>query len=162
MSETVGRITLMCGFPASGKTTFLKESATSSMVILCPDEYRIALTGRNFFKAAEDAVWSAVKLTARVMAGTQRRHVIIDATHLTEASRAQWIRLGDELGVFVSCNYMTAEWERCCKRNLARTPRVPDDVMERMRLSYVEPSQKEGFCTVTPVYPRARSKGICA
>jgi len=144
--RTAGLITLMCGFPGSGKTTSIKNMPYGS--VICPDEYRMALLGKSFFRPAEDFVWGAVKLTARVMAGIQRNHIYIDACHLTEGSRAQWIRLADEIGSVIRCYHVSTDWETCVRRNNDRPCPVPQSEMDRMREIYVPPLLKEGFYTV--------------
>lgn len=143
---------IMCGFPGSGKSTYLSEnfSATSSEVILCPDDFRLVITGRQYHGPAEDIVWSHVKTTARVL--LKRGYgVVIDATHLTITSRKQWIRLADEIDVGVGCLWQKVTPDVARQRNGVRSDGhvVPERVMNRMIRFFVEPTVQEGFGSVS-------------
>jgi len=138
-----GSITLMVGLPGCGKSTFLEHCTDS--VVLCPDHYRKVLTGQDYFAPAEDSVWSHVKVTARVMVGICHKHIVIDATHLTVGSRAQWIRIAKSLEVPISCVVFHVPYEVCLERNNARNRVVPEDIMEHMRDLFEPPTEEEGF-----------------
>lgn len=149
----IGKLTLMCGYPGSGKSTYLEELYTRNTaglrpaVILCPDDFRLALTGQVFYSPAEDSVWSHVKITARVLS-KGGHHVIIDATHLTKGSRVSWLRLAKEIGVPIDCYWMNVSPETARERNTSREAVVPDDVMKRMISGFVVPTTDEGFLQI--------------
>ncbi len=156
----------MCGLPGSGKSTYLKQlknreipdslpieqvsahirrfTPTENSVIICPDEFRLVLTGKIFYAPAEDSVWSHVKTMARICL-KQDRPIIIDATNLTPGNRATWLRIGKEMGVEVDCWWVEVSPKTARKRNKLREAIVPDDVMDRMEVSAVTPSKREGF-----------------
>lgn len=138
-----GSITLLCGFPGCGKTNYA-SILPQDYVIICPDDFRVVLTGHEYFAPAEDAVWSHVKIAARVFVH-QGKHVTIDATHLTKGSRAQWIKIANSLNVPIYCTYINTPFETCLERNNARNRVVPQDVMERMKENFDPPTQDEGF-----------------
>jgi predicted kinase len=138
------KLILMCGFPGSGKSTLLKEAPGA--VVLCPDEFRLALTGQEYLAEAEDFVWATVKLTARVLLERDMT-VIIDATHLTIGSRAQWLKLAPS-HADVECWWVKTPFEVCCERNRNRSRKVPDSIMQRFMDSFVPPTDAEGFVGV--------------
>ena len=105
------------------------------------------LTGRRFYAPAEDAVWSAVKLTARVLSG-KGYVVVIDATHCTVAQRASWIRIAEDIGVTISCVHFDVPVEVARERNVGREFPVPESVFDRMAESFVIPTKEEGFDAV--------------
>lgn len=140
----MAKLILMCGFPGSGKSTLLKDSLDA--VILCPDEFRLVLTGQEFLAEAEDFVWATVKLTARVLL-RQGKTVIIDATHLTLGSRAQWIRLAPP-GIEIECWWVKTPFEVCCERNKTRSRVVPDSIMQRFMDNFDPPEVPEGFTRI--------------
>lgn len=143
----MSRLTLLCGFPASGKSTFLERCGDTTATILCPDDFRKELTGQEFYAPAEEFVWATVKLTARVLL-QQGRSVIIDATHLSKSSRSQWIKIAQSLNVPISCWHMNTPFEECLKRNAQRDRKVPLEVMNRMQASFEMPTTEEGFSDV--------------
>lgn len=138
---------LLCGYPASGKSTFVKgigDPGCFDEVILCPDDYRKELTGQEFFAPAEEFIWGAVKLTARVQIRAGKT-VVIDATHLTKSSRAQWVNIARSLNVPISIWWFKTTYEVCCERNKKRDRVVPEDIMQRMRDTFEPPAFEEGF-----------------
>jgi predicted kinase len=147
-------LTIMCGFPGSGKSTYLstvnfKEGSKEGTVILCPDDFRLELTGQQYHGPAEDTVWSNVKLTARVLL-RRGYDIIIDDVHLTRPSRGSWIRIANEIGVAVDCLWQDVPPKTALSRNRKRPlgQIVPDDVMARMIGSFSEPTCREGFTCI--------------
>lgn len=134
-------ITLMCGLPACGKSSYLM--GFNEIVILCPDDFRLVLTGKDFYAPAEDSVWSHVKVAARVLA--KHYPVFIDATCLTIGSRAQWVRIAKDIDVPINCIIIDTPLEVCLSRNANRERQVPEDIIRRMQENYVAPTYEEGF-----------------
>ena len=142
-------LVVLCGFPGAGKT-FIRHSPGGRQrgIVLCPDEFRKVLTGQDFFAPAEEFVWGAMKLCARVLLSQRNEFpetIVIDATHLTKASRAQWITLARSVGATIECLWVDTPFDVCCERNDKRERRVPQEVMDRMRESFEEPTIEEGF-----------------
>ncbi len=151
------RITLMCGLPGCGKSTWLRKKQHPSppvpelagFIVLCPDDFRLVLTGKEFYRPAEDMVWSHVKTTARVLV---RNHSIwIDSTNLTIGNRAQWVQIANDLSCDIECVAFNIPLEECLKRNMNRSRIVPEDVLKRMSESLVLPTWEEGFTRITRV-----------
>ncbi len=144
---------ITCGIPGSGKSTWAAEFQQRSnnetlnyknIVILCPDSYRMEMTGRAFFAPAEEAVWSAVKVTARVLLRSGY-NVMIDATNTSKSSRSQWVRIAKEIGVICACFWADTTHDVCKSRNANRVHPVPDDVLDRMIQDFENPAIEEGF-----------------
>lgn len=147
-------LTIMCGLPGSGKSTYLSgvdftEGSKQGTVILCPDDFRMELTGQQYHGPAEDAVWSNVKIAARVLL-KRGYDIVIDDTHLTRPSRGSWIRIANEIGVTIDCIWQNVPPETAISRNRQRSVGqvVPDDVMANMIGSFSSPSINEGFTCV--------------
>lgn len=138
----MGSITLLCGLPGCGKSTYL-ESLGNKKVVLCPDDFRLVLTGQEYYGPAEDSVWSHVKTAARVL--VKSHDIVIDATHLTPGSRGQWTRIAKQIQVPINCIYFNIPYEVCLERNNARSRVVPTDVFERMASGLIIPMKEEGF-----------------
>lgn len=142
-------LTIMCGLPGSGKSVHLSNNFSEldpGEVILCPDDFRLALTGQRYYGPAEDSVWSHVKITARVLLGNEYP-VTIDATHLTIQSRRSWIRLARELDIPIDCLWQNVSTAIAMERNHNRSADqiVPQKVMEQMVSQFILPNPDEGF-----------------
>lgn len=153
-------LTLLVGFPGCGKSTFCQDYfmyhdrnrtiKALPTVIINPDAYRLEMTGKEFYAPAEDAVWSAVKLTARVLL-SQGAMVVIDATNLTMGARSQWLRIAKEKNVPIYAYWMQTSFEECCARNAARSRVVPQTVLDGMKDTFVPPTPLEHFSAVMSV-----------
>jgi len=143
-------LTLLCGLPGSGKSTVCKRLTRDSYVVLCPDDFRKILTGKNFHGPAEEMVWSHVKVAARALL-MQRQVVAIDATAISPGSRAQWISLAKEIDpeASVYCHVILTSYSECLKRNAGREERfVPEFIMGKQRDKFVLPTLDEGFSMI--------------
>jgi predicted kinase len=148
-------ITLLCGLPASGKTTTTKQEGDmvcTEAITICPDDVRKILSGKDHFPPVEEFVWGSVKTCARILL-SQDRHIIIDATHLTKGSRMQWIRIADEFDCHIRIFWHDTPLDECKRRNAARERQVPEDVMDRMAEGFEPPTLDEGFQNVYRVLP---------
>ena len=144
-----GSITLICGPSGSGKSTYLKTRPNK--VIICPDDFRIVMTGQYHYPPAEDMIWTVVKTVVRVLVGQQNENVIVDATSLTVFSRKQWIQIANELNVTIHCVYIHTSKATCKLRNSLRDRKVPEEVIDKQFASFVLPTRDEGFCSVEKV-----------
>jgi predicted kinase len=145
----MGKLYLTCGFPGSGKSTYLEreKQIVPHTVVVCPDEFRKEITGQAFYGPAEESVWSHVKITARILL-KQGHSVWIDATNLTPENRAQWVQIAKELNVPIFCVWFDTPFEICSERNRNREDVVPEEVMEKMLASFVPPSEEEGLVII--------------
>jgi predicted kinase len=139
-------ITILCGLSGSGKSTWT-DAIKDHYLVLCPDEFRLALTGQYFFKGAEEAVWSAVKTAARVFA-KQHKDLLIDATAITRGQRAQWVQLAIELEIPIHCIVFDTPLDICLDRNNARARRVPETVIRKQYELFQHPTDDEGFASI--------------
>jgi predicted kinase len=137
-------IILLCGIPGSGKSTFVMDYKKKGFTILCPDVYRLVITGQEYYSPAEDIVWAHVKTTARTLLVSDQ-NVIIDATMLTKRSREEWIRIGDEFEAQKEVITFVTKEEICRERNMNRSRIVPDGVLAGQIHKFCVPSIVEGF-----------------
>jgi predicted kinase len=75
----------------------------------------------------------------------------IDATNLTPAERAPYIRIGRAHGCEMEAVYFDVPLEVCRARNARRERRVPEAALERMAAKLAPPALEEGFARVTVV-----------
>jgi len=136
-------LTVYCGLPGSGKTTWRRAHAAAATVV-CLDDIRQELTGDA---ACQDENYRVV-LTAsdRVRDALARgEDVLVDATNLTREYRARWVAIANELGVPARSVYFPCSVEDALAHNAMRQRRVPDDAVRRMARRVQAPSAAEGF-----------------
>jgi len=141
---------VMCGLPRSGKSTYARKLMRDEIVVLCPDDFRKILTGKNFHGPAEEMVWSHVKIATRALLPNYT--VLIDATAITRGSRSQWVSMAKELGkdckpinFSITCYAFLTTFAECLRRNGKAERFVPDFIMEQQAEKFSIPTTEEGF-----------------
>ena len=131
------RLFIMCGLPASGKSTFVQQFIKNNDIrYVSRDEIRFSMIKKD------EEYFSHEKEVFRKFAGTVAQtlidgfDVIADATHLNRVSRDKLIRAIDQYTTEYTITYIVLETslETCMERNALREgrARVPDSVMKSM------------------------------
>ena len=134
---------VMCGIPASGKSTYIKEHANPEDLVVSRDEIRFSILtpGIPYF-SKEKEVFN--EFCNRINNGIGKYKVIwADATHLNNSSR--WKLLYNiNRNDFEEIDFIAIEipLEVCLKRNSPRKDikRVPENSIRSMSASYRRPS----------------------
>lgn len=153
------RLFMMVGAPGTGKSTFVLNNMKEDFIYISRDEIRYSFLeeGDDYF-AKERKVFNEfiLRINEAIM-WDDYPNIIIDATHLTKASRAKVLkRLAtvDEIRAMVMTTPLEVALERNAKRE-GRT-RVPDDVIKSMYNSFELPTKEEGFDSIAYI----NEKGI--
>ena len=146
------KLTMMCGLPRCGKTTWSRKNRPDSVVV-CPDEIRKEIFGHQFHGPVEGLVWAFAQGMARMLL-LQNRDVLLDATNVTASRRAPWIRLVNELQCELEVVLVATEFGTCVERNNGSPEgeKVPEDVLDRMRQSFEYPARDETGVDPVEVY----------
>ena len=141
-------LTIICGVPGSGKSTYVKRVAGPMTTIVCPDSIRKELTGSESDQSLNDEVFRvAYKRTADALG--QGRHVIFDATNLTKKTRKTLIDIAWK--THCKAVYFDVPLAVCLERNAKRDRHVPEEVIRRMFTKYEHPTTSEGFVSCTRI-----------
>ncbi len=159
-------IILVCGIPASGKTTFIRKDMHKynvSAVRISRDDIRKALVGedvdKSLYFSKEDEVFNNfVNLTNEaVKDGVER--IYIDATHISPASRKKILsRINNRQNLSLQVVSISCPTEVAQARNLNRTgfAQVPRTAIYNMARGFKSPTADEltsfGFKAVTIDY----------
>lgn len=81
-------LVLTVGLPRSGKSTWASQQGCP---VVCPDQIRLALHGREFYPPAEPMVWYVAQVMVRALFGSGHEKVILDACNVTEKRRREWL-----------------------------------------------------------------------
>ena len=141
------RLVLLCGLPASGKTTLARELAAAyGAVRLDPDAWELAL-GVDPFDAAFQARLEAQfwELTQRLLAlGTS---VVLEWGFWARSERDEKRDAARRLGAAVELRFLDAPYEELVRRVVARHEAgglgITERHMERYRRSFQPPTEDE-------------------
>jgi predicted kinase len=144
------KLIVLVGLPGSGKSTWAARQCAG---VLSSDAVRALLTGDAENQAANRLVFPTLRylLEMRVKAGMEV--TILDATSLTPKERRAWVRTAESLGCDAEAVFFDTPLALCKSRNVARSRVVPEDVMDRFAARLIQPSEDEGFTSVTVVRP---------
>jgi predicted kinase len=141
------RLVLLCGLPASGKTTMARELAeTYGAVRLDADEWKLALGIDPF----DDEL--RVRLEARLWALAQRllmlgTSVILEWGFWAKVERDELRETARSLGAGVELRFLDASYDELVRRVVERTANggipITADHMERYRGTFQPPTEDE-------------------
>lgn len=138
--DTKGEVTLVCGLPGSGKSTWVKKNAEDRPVI-CLDELRNQM-GVDWEDADQSPVVNAAHEQAKqyLRAG---QPFIWDATNITRDMRSALVALFFNYGFRTNLVYVEAPWQVMFERNAARQRPVPAKVIVKMAERLEVPTIRE-------------------
>ena len=139
------RLFIMCGLPASGKSTFARQFIRDNDIrYVSRDEIRFSMVKEN------EEYFSREKEVFKKFAGTIAQtlvdgfDVIADATHLNPPSRNKLINAIDAITRDYTITYVFIDTslEVCLARNAERTGRakVPEETLKQMWDAVVRPT----------------------
>ena len=142
------RLFIMCGLPASGKSTFAQQFIKNNDIrYVSRDEIRFSMIKKD------EEYFSHEKEVFKKFAGTIAQtlidgfDVIADATHLNRISRNKLIRAIDQYTTEYTITYIVLETslETCMERNALREgrARVPNSVMKSMAENWEDITNSE-------------------
>lgn len=143
---------MFCGIPGSGKSTEARRMARSlaargiSVEHISRDELRFSMiSDESEYFSKEKEVFS--KFVEKMNNSLNKNDcTIIDATHISKASRAKILRrVEDPANVRLLALYLTTPIDVCKQQNDLRMGRgrVPHEVIERMAKQFEDPTEKE-------------------
>jgi predicted kinase len=141
-------LTLMCGIPRVGKSTWIKENKGGACIV-SPDDIRKEIFGHQFHSPANKFIFGIAESMAFLLL-QQGKDVIIDATHITCNLRTVWrsIAIRSKAKTQVVWVYshkdMTRNFCACLERNALSDPsnKLPLDALLRMADVFEEPYEE--------------------
>jgi predicted kinase len=142
------KIVVLIGLPGSGKSTWLARQGAGG---LSSDAIRGLLTDDEDNQSVNARVFDALRYLLRQRLAIGREVTYVDATNLTRAERAPYIRMGEEYGCEVEAVFFDTPLDICRERNARRKRVVPDEKLQAMALKLRPPAVEEGFARVTTI-----------
>lgn len=140
------RVWLLAGVPGSGKSTWVRKMIVERGGIHCSrDEIRFSLLkdGEDYFAHEDEVIHTWTEKVRQAILSPDVPNVFIDATHLTEKSRAKVIDSLPTANYVLTTVFFDIPLETCLERNKKRTGRayVPPQVIRNMYASFEKDTQ---------------------
>lgn len=136
---------VMCGLPASGKSTYaIQLAAKENAIVVSTDNIRGILNGDE---SIQDNAEKVFKLAHNMIFDYLNKgtNVVFDATNISYKRRIDLIKRYRKYADKIICVFMAVPYEVCLERNQKRERKVPEEVIERMYHNFYVPQPFEGF-----------------
>lgn len=154
----MAKLFLMCGYPGSGKSTFVKNHLEEdSQAWVSRDAIRFSLVKETEAYFSKETLVFNTFVDTIIDCLSNDYDVFADATHLTRASRAKLIRripteYFDELNIiWVKVDLSTAVAQN--ENRINTRAYVPPKELRRMGYTFTAPDLDEGFDNIYIVEP---------
>lgn len=142
MSKQV--LIVLCGIPASGKSTYAEMLEESGFKRVCTDLIRKELYGDesiqgNYVRVFETAYHDIKEY------GCMGENVVFDATNINRTNRRKIIKEMQPYFDILICKYFSTPYYLCNQRNQQRARQVPNSVLLRMHKNFQTPNFEEGW-----------------
>lgn len=149
MSKNV--LIVMCGLPASGKSTYAEWLAESGVFCgVCPDKIREELYGNESIQGDGKTVFALAHARIEDL-GQNKNNVVFDATNIDRNRRVELVKKMRPYFDIIICKWFSAPLLTCKLRNAKRERQVPYEVIERMYENFKQPEKDEGFDIVEEI-----------
>lgn len=143
-------VTILIGYPASGKTTYTKSVNDNDLVKLSSDDIREELYGDASDQTHNQEVFD--ELYSRMYdALSKGRDVLIDATSICRRERYQALKIAKKFNADTKAIIFKTPIAVCIRRNDNRDRKVPDEVFDHMIKKFENPSIEEGFTDISVI-----------
>lgn len=149
---TTPKLFVLCGLPASGKSTYAKKLAeVHNANIHSSDEIREELSGDVNNQNINELVFKT--LHNRIKEDLKNgKSCIYDATNINYKRRMGFLNELNKIPCEKICYLVATPYEECLKNNANRDRKVPEEVIERMYRNIDVPYYYEGWDRVEAIY----------
>ena len=150
MSKNV--LIVMCGLPASGKSTYAEWLAESCIFCsVCPDKIRGELYGDENIQGDGGLVFTIAHARIKDL-GQGGNNVVFDATNTNAKRRKELVKKMRPYFDVIILKWFNTPINVCFERNAQRERQVPEEVIRHMAQNFFnKPTIDEGFDIVEEI-----------
>lgn len=139
---------MMCGLPASGKSTYAKKiTKVTNAIILSSDALRQEMFGDEADQEHNQKVFQELHKRAKELL-RNGKSVIYDACNISYKRRRAFLNELKKIDCIKKCVVMATPYGRCLYNNSRRARVVPEYVIKNMYLKWQTPAMFEGWDTI--------------
>lgn len=148
----MNKLFVMCGLPASGKSTYaLQLAIKENAIVVSTDNIRGFINGDENSQKNNDKVFEiAHKLIYKYL--NEEKNVIFDATNINLKKRIELVKRYRKYCDKIICVFVAIPYEICLERNSKRERKVPEEVIKRMYYNFYVPQLYEGFDRIETIF----------
>jgi predicted kinase len=145
---------LLCGIPASGKSTWARAHMTPTTEWISRDKVRFSIVREDeeYFSHEDEVFDTFIAYINQTLENPEVDTIFIDATHISKGARRKVLsRIRKQNIAELNCVWFDVSLDTCLARNHLRAgrERVPETAIENMYKSKTYPSKiEEGFNTI--------------
>lgn len=145
---------LLCGIPASGKSTWARAHMTPTTEWISRDKVRFSIVREDeeYFSHEDEVFDTFIAYINQTLENPEVDTIFIDATHISKGARRKVLsRIRKQNITELNCVWFDVSLDTCLARNHLRIgrERVPETAIENMYKSKTYPSKiEEGFNTI--------------
>lgn len=140
----MSNLIIMCGLPASGKSSYAKGVKKS--IIISTDDIREEINGNASIQDNGNLVFeTAFNRIKENLIQNKYKNVVFDATNINYKKRTDIVNRFKKYADNIICYFVYADYEECLERNSQRERKVPEEVIKRMYYNFYVPQFFEGF-----------------
>lgn len=140
----MSNLIIMCGLPASGKSSYAKGVKKS--IIISTDDIREEINGNASIQDNGNLVFeTAFNRIKENLIQNKYKNVVFDATNINYKKRTDIVNRFRKYADKIICYFVYADYEECLERNSKRERKVPEEVIKRMYYNFYVPQFFEGF-----------------
>jgi len=137
-------ITIMCGLPRSGKSTWVCQHKTND-IIVSADDMRLLVYNKEYWSEGEPLMWSIREILLRMLM-QQGANIIVDETNTMKERRRPIIKMAQKYGYQIICVFINSSASYKCKeRAIAEGKEYLTPIIDRMNDQFEKPTKEEGF-----------------
>lgn len=141
----MAKVIMLCGLPASGKSTYAKEIAEQEKANLhSSDNMRKLLFGDENVNDKNDEVFNMLHKQIKLDL-IDNKNVVYDATNINYKRRKGFLEELNKIDCEKICVLIATPYEKCLEQNKLRERQVPEEVIKNMYLNFYIPQYYEGW-----------------